>query len=53
MPRTRPRSSFCAIVDGTAWVSLANRNSDTAKELHFEAAGHIEYEGNFKAAMGY
>lgn len=47
------RSAFCALVDGSAFVSLANRNADTANELHFEAAGHVEYEAAFKTAMGY
>lgn len=47
------RTGFIALVDGTAFVSLANRNADSTNEWIFEVAGHVEYEGNFKTAMGY
>jgi hypothetical protein len=44
---------WITLIDASSWVSLTNRDSDTAQQLHFEAAGHVEYKGNFKTAMGY
>ncbi len=47
------RTGFCALVNGSAFVSLANRNADSTNEWLFEIAGHAEYEAAFKTAMGY